>query len=426
MLLPTQFGKHFWPDFSIVSGIRIDYLSPIVYTTDVLLFLLFGFFLIRQVRSIKNGKRKIKKRYIVFFLLLLSFILFNVAFSTRPLLSVYGFIKLGEFAALAVYISRIIRHRNQLEYIALLFVVSSLFESLLAIMQYINQGSLNGIFYFFGERYFTGDTPGIANASIGGTLILRPYATFPHPNVLSAYLLVAMVLLWNFVLKNNTQWIKLLCGITLIIDSIALLLSLSRVTILLWGILLLILLWRLFFHQIKLVKTKIIVAACLFVCIVVVAMVPAVHDIILRFSQSSLADESVTQRTELLGASWEMIQHHLPLGVGLDNFIPSLAPLQKPLPLGLYLQPVHNIFVLVFAECGVVGLGLFVYLFVATILRVRKQERSFKNVYYVLLLIIIITGMFDHYWLTLQQGQLLFATIIGLSWASMRDDKLFS
>jgi hypothetical protein len=29
---------------------------------------------------------------------------------------------------------------------------------------------------------------------------------------------------------------------------------------------------------------------------------------------------------------------------------------------------------------------------------------------------ILLTGMFDHYWLTLQQGQLLFAVILGLSW----------
>src|SRR5579872_1357131 len=40
-LLPTQFGKHFWLDFSYVLGQRVDYLSPTLYTTDILVTALF-------------------------------------------------------------------------------------------------------------------------------------------------------------------------------------------------------------------------------------------------------------------------------------------------------------------------------------------------------------------------------------------------
>src|SRR3989344_2827290 len=45
-LLPTQLVIHFWPEWASVLGRRIDYLSPTVFLTDVVIFLilvLFGF-----------------------------------------------------------------------------------------------------------------------------------------------------------------------------------------------------------------------------------------------------------------------------------------------------------------------------------------------------------------------------------------------
>src|SRR5476651_2543095 len=41
LFLPTQLGKHFWPNFSFVYGIRVDYLSPTIYISDILFVLLF-------------------------------------------------------------------------------------------------------------------------------------------------------------------------------------------------------------------------------------------------------------------------------------------------------------------------------------------------------------------------------------------------
>src|SRR5258708_7934878 len=245
LLLPTQLGKHFWPDFSIVSGIRIDYLSPIVYVTDVLVFLLLVNFLLRQrVFVISNLKTQISnlhlksQKYYRVDAAIILFFLCNILFASRPLLSLYGFVKLSELAFLAIYLARTTRSYVQVQQVSVLFACSSIFESLLAISQYLNQGSLNGIFYYFGERTFTGDTPGIANAAIGGTLILRPYATFPHPNVLAGYLLIAMVLLWSFLLKNKNHLLQVSAVGSLIISRIALLLTFSRICILLWAVLL--------------------------------------------------------------------------------------------------------------------------------------------------------------------------------------------
>jgi hypothetical protein len=417
LFLPTQFGKHFWPDFSIVSGIRIDYLSPTLYTTDVILCLLVGFSLFRLHKHTRNT---IQKKY--FFLLgfFLFFLVCNNIFATRPLLSIYGWIKFFELAFLTLYLSRTIYYHYQLSLIALAFAISAIFESLLAMAQYLNQGSLNGIFYYVGERAFTGSTPGIANASIGGTLVLRPYATFSHPNVLAGYLLISMVLVWSLLLKDNKRWIQIIAGISLVLSSIALLLTFGRVAILIWALLLSIVFFKLLFKKIKKVRSRLVLVGFVLIGFGILGSFHLSEEIITRFSQTSLFEESVTERAELLEASLVMIEQHPILGVGQYTFIPALAPLQKPMPLGLYLQPVHNIFVLITAETGVVGILLFLWLLITTALRIKKQEARIKGIFFVLMLIIVITGSLDHYWLTLQQGQLLFATVIGLSWSMLQ------
>ena len=420
-------GKHFWPDFSFVSGIRIDYLSPTIYFTDVLIVLLFVNVFLRKLKlfSISKIKTRIVKLYFktqnyVIILLTLLFLVCNIFFAQHPLLSLYGLIKLCEFTFLAIYLAKTIRHKIQLQWISFLFAMSAIFESILAVAQYANQGSLNGIFYYFGERTFTGTTPGIANADIGGALILRPYATFPHPNVLAGYLLVSIVLVWNFILKSDRRWMQIIGVVSLIFSSIALLLTFGRVAILLWILFVVLIFMRRISHMTRTFRTRVMAGFFVTASLVIIYMLPLTRDIVLRFLQTSLSDESVTERAELLQASWKIIQQHPFLGVGLDNFIPALAPLQRPMPLGLYLQPVHNIFVLVLSETGIIGFGLFISLLIKTVLRIRYHVSSIGGTLIVLSLIIFVTGMFDHYWLTLQQGQILFATILGLSWAKIQ------
>jgi O-antigen ligase len=413
-LLPTQLGKHFWPNFSSVSGIRIDYLSPTFYTTDLIPLLLFICFVIRWCKTQNKSKIQLKNKKFLLLVVVFLFLVCNIIFSSRPLLSIYGFIKFLELGFFAWYVAKTIHYRFQLLHISVLFACSALFESALAILQYLNQASLNGVFYFFGERAFTGTTPGIANASINGELILRPYATFPHPNVLAGYLLITMVLLWSFLLTGNSRWMKILGALSLLISSIALLLTFSRIAILIWGGLILFVLIKKIFKSLKTRKVRLLFFVVVFLCLLLLSMLPISHEVFSRFAQTSLYEESVTERTELLSASWILIQQHLLLGVGIDNFIPALAPLQKPLPLNLYLQPVHTIFVLIAVETGIIGFGLFIWLLITIFLKLRKAEAGVKEPFFVLFLIILVTGLFDHYWITLQQGQLLFATVIGL------------
>ncbi len=61
--LPVQLGRHFWPKWSYVMGLRIDYLSPTIYLTDILVFLILFLWLVeslgvKQLRIAECGFEK--------------------------------------------------------------------------------------------------------------------------------------------------------------------------------------------------------------------------------------------------------------------------------------------------------------------------------------------------------------------------------
>lgn len=433
ILLPTQLAKHFWPNFSLLLGLRLDYLSPTLYITDVLIILLFLNVIAKKTplsaiaiatqevipswREPNNFKIKhtvIKNslaignwQLVIFFI----FLLIGIFTSQSIPLGLYGLLKFLEYYLLFLYIKT---NKKNIHTIALLSCIPLLTESILAVAQYINQGSFGGFLYFIGERSFNANTPGIANASLNGQLILRPYATLPHPNVLAGYILITLILIYNFMTTNNKVWKTILKAAALIIGSIALCLTLSRVAILIWMMITL----AAMIKKIKAMranKKRFISLAILLA--VISAGIISFHPLLTRFEQTSFTEESFIQRKDLFQASLSLIQEHPLLGVGLHNFLPAIATKIHPFSPILYIQPVHNIFLLLATEIGLPAFTLSLWFLYKTIHRLIKNRQHPSSLPLLLGIgIIIIIGLTDHYWLTLQQGQLLTTLILGLVW----------
>jgi O-antigen ligase len=284
--------------------------------------------------------------------------------------------------------------------------ISAIFQSLLALLQFYKQSSVGGVFYFFGERMFFASTPGIANASINGELLLRPYATFSHPNVLAGFLLSVMLLsLWVYG-KAKDSLRKNIYAACVLLGSIALLLTLSRVAIVLWIVIMGALLFR--------TMRKRYMALISIVCLAVVFVFTPVGS---RIIETRLNEEAVVQRQELMGSSMTLFKEHPILGVGLGNFIHAFSQVQSPTNL-MYLQPVHNIFLLVLVELGIIGLTMFLWFLAKTYVYMLKR-RVTHTVFILLFTSLLLLGLFDHYLLTLQQGSLLFAVVVGFSWTNL-------
>jgi len=404
LFLPTQLGKHFWPDFSIISGIRVDYLSPTIYFTDVLIGLLLIFWLFRRAQT---PKRKYANFKILFSAGLIIFLVFNIFLFNNFLNGFYHLLKFFEFLFVGTYIAYHVKTPERLKVVFLLLAVSATFESVLAILQFFKQGSIGGLLYFFGERTFSSSTPGIANASINGELILRSYGTFSHPNILAGFLLCVMILCLGF-LKLFKQKQRLIIIACLLLGTAGLILTMSRVAILLW---LLAVIFFVFYKNRFINKWKFILIFGLL--IITLAITPFGT----RLLSTKLTEESIVQREELISSSFQLFANHPIAGIGFGNFLPSLPSVQKSLSPTLYIQPVHNIFLLVLIETGIIGFSFFVFFLIKTYKYLFINAKT-HAVFFILLTVVLVLGFFDHYFLTLQQGQLLLAFVLGLCWTS--------
>ena len=205
LFLPTQLGKHFFFPFSYLSGIRIDYLAPTLYFTDIIslpFIVAVSFQLIKQVYL---GKKWVLNNIlpILFFIFLL---LFNFIFSLSKPLWIYGFARALQCIFLFLFFRT--NGNKKTLYSALLWglLLGSFFELALSISQLVTRHSIQGWWYFLGERSFSIFTPGIAKAYFMGKEFLRPYGTFSHPNSLGGfYLFIFTFILTQKRITNNMK-----------------------------------------------------------------------------------------------------------------------------------------------------------------------------------------------------------------------------
>ena len=408
LFLPLGLGRHFWPAFSYVSGIRIDYLSPTIYLTDFLIIFLLALWAVEKRRNIKKVLQKVNSKFVLFSVILLL----GVFLSGNIFLGFYGFLKFLEFSFVSFYTASSIKKYSQFIKIVKVLSIGILFESLLSIAQYFHQGSLNGIFYFFGERFITPGTLGAANASLNGALVLRPYGTFSHPNVLAGYLAVFMSALLFSIDFRKRRLTSCFFSLALTLSSVALFLTLSRVSIFVWLTVLLLY----FFKKINTNKKAFFLSALFLLAVVLGIYFSPFQS---RLLSIRVNDQAVTQRLELTRGAWSMFVKNPILGVGINNFLTNISLYQKPTGLSFFLQPVHNIFLLILSQAGVVGFLFFALFMKKTLVKINGTNPKIKLLLFVLIYEIFALGFFDHYFLTLQQGQLILSFVLGISWTKI-------
>ena len=98
LLIPTQLGKLFWPDWSYVLGIRVDYLSPTLYLVDLfwlgwVLSNLFKPSVLRQAQDIS-----LKKGRLFNFrnLAMVGFMGLNILVAASPMVAIYRWMRIGQ------------------------------------------------------------------------------------------------------------------------------------------------------------------------------------------------------------------------------------------------------------------------------------------------------------------------------------------
>lgn len=387
--IPTQIGYHFWPNYSFVQGFRVDYLSPTLYLTDLLLFALFVFFYEVQKKAIKIF---LTKNFLVFILMTL-FVSANILYSDSPSASFLKWFRLIEYSFFAFFIYKKFKVITMVRIIRTIFFSSVLF-SLIGLIQTI-LGKTSGL-WILGERSFTLSTPGIALLPVYGHEVLRSYSTFGHPNSFAGFLGISSILLL-YCKKLVNKFLFILITLLLLITLVT-----SASTSALIALVIVVLA--------SIITNKSYLSLILKLCFVSLFLgslfLPIISE---KFYYSLLGmGDSVVERMQLYSVAGGIISDNFWIGSGLNTFIQNYS-FYKPDFIYLWLlQPVHNIYLLIFSETGVVGI---VWFFIVMFKVFFKANKTFQ----MLLLFVLITGFFDHYWLTLHQNLLIFALLVGMS-----------
>jgi len=378
-LLPTQLGQHFWPTYTLVANIRVDYLSPTLYLTYVVLVLIILVNYKQLFKLLLNFKYKVQ----LSLALLISFIFWV---HTSPLISLI--LPLIFFAIIAIgtyFVAQELQKPNLRKSAVVVFILCLFLQTILSMYQWQTGHSFNRFAYWLGERDVNINQPFIPKARFINTVKLRPQGTFSHPNSLSAYAVIVSVIIFNFLTKQSHKYKFMLIPLFLSVIIITLTQSFNTYLSLLLSFLT--------FLTYKYLYKKIHI---LFFPLILGIFVP----LLIAFSSYSSTHDSIMRRI----VHYQIILPYVrafPLGTGPNQFITHLPKFITP-SLDL-LQPLHNTYWLIILQLGIPLSALSLFIVVKTF-----HSKS-SPVHIFLVSFILYTAIFDHYWITLVQNQLLLA-----------------
>jgi O-antigen ligase len=392
-----------------------EWTASFLYATDILLTGIFVLWLTRWLIEKKKTRRvydiMIYHKLPIWGWALLGFFIISVISVSRAGitgLATFRLIKLTEFILLFLYIRASAGKIFKIETSAAVVVASGFFQAAVAIIQYAKQGSVG--LKILGESQIGVNVYNVAVfIASNGVKYMRAYGTTPHPNVLAAWLALALFAFYYWYSglvdrANSARATLAKARIALAVYTIILfgfLFTFSRTMIGLWGLTALaafIILknYRKRFNPVILTALAVGVIFCIFFW-------PQVRSRILISGD----EEAVTQRILYNEIAGGVTKTNPLLGVGIGQSVVDLMHHFRYYPQYFY-QPTHNIYLLISSETGFLGLIfflLFIFFLFWEKLDGRRRARPPAAIYPLLIVCcFLLSGLFDHFLWTLQQG----------------------
>lgn len=393
-IIPFQINAVVYTTSVFEGGNFNPFTSVFIYLADLVFLLSFVCWGISIFKH--EFKEKLTYGKSVLFIFLLIFLVFaeiSVFFAEDKWLSFTIVIRLLEFILMYFYI---INQTVKLEKIINVLLASLALQALIAIFQYVFQGSLG--LSFLGESNISPNELGIAKITTESGQIIRPYGTFSHPNILAGYLLTGIFLAYYKIKQRVTIAYPLIALL-----GLAFILAFSRGAFLAFIIAALV-----YFSVVESkisLKYIILIAAFLLFTVVIFNLEQTFLSRVL-FSDASSLDE----RIFYFNVS-KNIFYNYPLGIGIGNFTLALPDFTSVKLAPWLYQPVHNIYMLLINEIGIFGALSFIILFltfpISVFFKMKKLKETDKKLGAILLAIItsiFVIGMFDHFLISLYHG----------------------
>ncbi len=347
------------------------------------------------------------------------FVLISFFFAPDKLLSLYHYLVLlgglGLFYLVKEGINRGAYEESCLNRTRIIYVFLSsiFFHSILGIYQFLSQNSF--AFKYLGLAQHDAQAAG---SSVIGTISgrwLRAYGGFDHPNIFGgvlvfALLLSAFLLARKKIINYQIQiWGLILLFFSYFFALIALFFTFSRAAWLAYIVGMIILAITLVKKEDRFVAGRFFALIFFSVVLLILAAVPYHELVDTRFkAETKLEQVSLSERTQSILQATEMIQKRPFFGAGIGNYLQQLKLDNKKTGLTNY-QPVHNVFLLVFAESGFFAFVSLILFLGFLLLDKRRQQFSLAIV-----VAMTIIMMIDHWLFSLPFGILFFFLILGL------------
>jgi hypothetical protein len=403
----------------MINGNASEYLTLSLYGIDLVIISILLIKLISYIKSsefrIPNFESILKlkisnvRKYIFIIVLFVLWNCLSIFWAADKMLAGQraGWLFLAIGLVLLVY-----EYKNKAELIFWL-VVSLTLSAILGIWQFLTQFAFSNKWLGLG-----GHNPADGGVSVVGVYSstgeairwLRAYGSFDHPNIFGAFMLVGIILAsWVIAQDSLKKWRIIFLYVAILCMSAGLFMSLSRSA---WvGFLL-----ALMVLGIKYVNQKNKSVEFLFkpiIAVVIIFLMLAIiypNQLAMRTGGNGrLEIKSVDDRRVYLIEAVEMIKENTMLGVGSGNYIVRLQN-ENPSQASWVYQPVHNIFLYIWAELGAIGFVLSVTFMLLLGILVWK-----KDVYFAAIIAALIPSMFLDHWLwDLHSGIILLGFLIGL------------
>jgi len=376
---------------SINNG-YFEYGTISLYAVDILLIILF-------LLSLKQLKFNVPKKYFLFLVCGLGFIIANIFFSLSPRLTMFHWLWLiaAGFISILIYQSKLSWKK-----LVLAFSSGAALSALLGLWQFFSQSSFAS--KWLGLALHNPITLGTSVIEFGSERFLRAYGSLDHPNMLGG--LAAITLLFIFYLSSQEKIKKSILVITTIILTAGLVVSFSRAAWLAFLVGLIIM----FVMQKQRKNLLLNFALCFLVFIFL--FIPY-HN--LFFGRISMADRleniSISERVRNIQQTRVIFVKHPIIGSGFGTYGLALEK-TNPNQEAWYYQPAHNVFLLILAEGGLVGLALAIIFLLAIFVGAWKKLPERRSLIASLFFALIIFVSLDHWLLSLHFGIYLLALVL--------------
>ncbi len=416
VLLPIQ--TRYFLMIQNINNNFFEYGSISLYVIDILIifFIAYGI-----IYSIKN-KTIIDKKSKIFILLLSLFnisIFISIFFAPDKTVAVYNFIKILIFSSFSfiIFINKI-----KMEWFISSFILSSSIQGFISIYQFIMQSISANKYIGVSEQLPFNLGTYVIEGGFGR--ILKSYGLFPHPNMLGLFLLIGLIFILFKILEHKKEKNLLETSridfkmIYLIyafgINFIGLIFTFSRTAIFIFIIsFILFLMYEIFIHikNKDIINKKINYNLSIFIVLIFIILSTSLPASDLLASRTDVNNRLVTKSTnERLGQLKDFknyIEQKYLTGVGIGNY--TIYKYNQNKNLNTWdLQPIHDIYLLIFLETGIFGLLAFIGLIIFKLI-VNKEVKIM-----IPFIAILLFGILDHFIITLTFGLIIFFLFLGI------------